>query len=78
MLNHINDLRATRNAGRIGAPVYTADKQIFHIDAGDVVSLLCLAEAAKGGQSKVASSWRVCNEIASTRSDLIRTLTEDW
>ncbi|KAF2031721.1 Clavaminate synthase-like protein [Setomelanomma holmii] len=78
VLNHIKDLTATHNASKIGAPAYTADKQVFHTDSGDIIALLCLEEAAQGGQSKVSSSWRVYNELAETRPDLIRTLAEPW
>jgi len=78
MLNHIKDLSQTSVAGNIGAPAYTTDKQVFHTDAGDIVSLFCLGTAAKGGESKLASSWRVYNELSQTRPDIIKTLSEDW
>ena len=78
VLNHIKDLSTTANKDRIGAPAYTAEKQVFHTDAGDIVSLLALSVAAEGGQSKLSSSWRVYNELADTRPDLIATLAEDW
>jgi len=78
MLNHIKDLSKTKVAGNIGAPAYTTDKQVFHTDAGDIVSLFCLQTAERGGESKLASSWRVYNELARTRPDLIKTLAEDW
>jgi hypothetical protein len=78
MLAHIKDLSQTADKGRIGAPAYTTDKQVFHTDTGDMVSLFALGTAAEGGQSKLASSWRVYNELAATRPDLIRTLAEDW
>jgi hypothetical protein len=78
MLNHIKDLSKTKEAGNIGAPAYTTDKQVFHTDAGDIVSLFCLQTAERGGESKLASSWRVYNELARTRPDLIKTSAEDW
>ena len=78
MLNHIKDLSQTAVAGNIGAPAYTTDKQVFHTDAGDIVSLFSLNVAAKGGESKLASSWRVYNELARTRPDIIKTLSGDW
>ncbi|KAH6665532.1 hypothetical protein B0J14DRAFT_606306 [Halenospora varia] len=78
MLNHIKDLSQTAVATSIGAPAYTTDKQVFHTDAGDIVSLFCLSPAAKGGESKLASSWRVYNELARTRPDIIRTLSDNW
>lgn len=83
-LAHIVDLSTTRGelenngAASIGSPAYTADKQVFHTDSGDVVSLFALGEAARGGASKLASTWRVYNELARTRPDLVRTLAEDW
>ncbi|KAL1959403.1 hypothetical protein VTO42DRAFT_2206 [Malbranchea cinnamomea] len=79
MLNHIKDLSTIKsNERRIGAPAYTRDKQVFHTDEGDIVSLFALSTAAEGGKSKLASSWRVYNELAKTRPDLVRTLAEDW
>ncbi|KAL1599006.1 hypothetical protein SLS60_008152 [Paraconiothyrium brasiliense] len=78
VLSHIYDLSAKVDANKIGSPAYTADKQVFHTDSGDVIALFCLEEAAEGGQSKLSSSWRVYNEPAATRPDLIRTLAEPW
>ena len=78
VLNHIFDLSAKVDANKIGAPAYTADKQVFHTDSGDVIALLCLEEAEHGGQSKLSSSWRVYNELAANRPDLICTLAEPW
>ncbi|EHL03125.1 hypothetical protein M7I_0817 [Glarea lozoyensis 74030] len=78
VLNHIKDLSLVVDKSLIGAPAYTADKQVFHTDSGDVVSLFALNTSASGGQSKLASTWRVYNELAATRPDLIRTLSETW
>lgn len=78
VLNHIKDISTTHVGNKIGSPAYTADKQVFHTDSGDIIALLCLSEAQEGGQSKVSSSWNVYNEIAATRPDLIQTLAEDW
>ncbi|KAF6751642.1 hypothetical protein DFP72DRAFT_1071009 [Ephemerocybe angulata] len=62
----------------IGAPAYTTDKQVFHTDAGDIISLFALETAAEGGTSRISSSWRVYNELVKTRPDLIKTLSEPW
>ena len=79
VLNHIKDLSGLESSkGRVGAPSYTRDKQVFHTDEGDIVSLFALSAAASGGESKLASSWRVYNELAEKRPDLIRTLAGDW
>lgn len=77
VLGHIKDLSSTQN-GSIGSPAYTTDKQVFHTDSGDIVSLFALETAAEGGASKLASTWRVYNEIARTRPDLIHTLSQNW
>ncbi|PWY93134.1 TfdA family oxidoreductase [Aspergillus sclerotioniger CBS 115572] len=78
VLSHIKDISGIAASGTIGAPSNTADKQVFHTDAGDIVSLLCLHPAASGGESKIASSWNVYNILARERPDLIHTLSQDW
>ncbi len=78
LLAHIKDLTANVDATNIGAPAYTAEKQVFHTDVGDVIALFALSEAAEGGQSYLSSSWKVYNELAATRPDLIQTLAEPW
>jgi hypothetical protein len=78
MLAHIKDLSSSADKGAIGSPAYTTDKQVFHTDSGDIVSLFALETSAAGGASKLASTWRVYNEIAATRPDLIHTLSASW
>ncbi|KAK8088808.1 TfdA family taurine catabolism dioxygenase TauD [Apiospora hydei] len=80
VLTHIKDLRGDKIAagGAIGSPAYTTDRQVFHTDSGDIVSLFALETAASGGASKLASTWRVYNEIARTRPDLIHVLCKNW
>ncbi|RMZ77173.1 hypothetical protein DV737_g4504, partial [Chaetothyriales sp. CBS 132003] len=78
VLSHIKDLSTVEDKSTIGAPAYTADKQVFHTDSSDIVSLFCLSPAAEGGESRLASAWRVYNELAATRPDLIETLSHDW
>ncbi|CAJ2509739.1 Uu.00g056390.m01.CDS01 [Anthostomella pinea] len=78
VLAHIKDLSSSADNGIIGSPAYTTDKQVFHTDSGDIVSLFALETSAAGGASKLASTWRVYNEIAATRPDLINTLSQSW
>ncbi|KAJ4268976.1 hypothetical protein NW762_003047 [Fusarium torreyae] len=78
VLTHVKDLSSTQEKGAIGSPAYTTDKQVFHTDTGDIVSLFCLSTALEGGASRIASTWRVYNEIAKTRPDLIHTLSQNW
>lgn len=79
VLTHIKDLSYLEQMeGKIGSPAYTTDKQVFHTDSGDIVSLFALETAVEGGASKLASTWRVYNELASKRPDLIHTLSQPW
>lgn len=78
VLAHIKDLTQQVDAHAIGAPAYTAEKQVFHTDAGDVIALFALASAEEGGESYLSSSWTVYNELAAARPDLVRTLAEPW
>ncbi|KAJ5485793.1 hypothetical protein N7530_000093 [Penicillium desertorum] len=48
VVSHIKDLTSNTEKNLIGAPSNTADKQVFHTDAGDIISLLCLNRAAEG------------------------------
>ncbi|OWY50321.1 Clavaminate synthase-like protein [Alternaria alternata] len=84
VIGHIKDVRSGVGEGenksqlKIGTPAYTSDKQVFHTDSGDIVSLFALSTAAEGGASRLASTWRVYNHLAATRPDLIHTLSQDW
>jgi len=79
VISHITDLRSAQSGKAvIGSPAYTNDAQAFHNDSGDVIALYMIEECAKGGESLLASSWRVYNELARERPDLIRTLAGDW
>jgi hypothetical protein len=45
----------------------------------DSLCLLTVSCAAVGGGSSLASCWKVYNELAETRPDLIHTLSQpDW
>ncbi|TFK21636.1 taurine catabolism dioxygenase TauD [Coprinopsis marcescibilis] len=79
VLAHITDLSHRFGDDRIGSPAYTTDKQVFHTDQGvDIVSLFALDTAKEGGVSRISSSWRVYNELAEKRPDLVKTLSDPW
>ena len=80
VLSHIKDLSVSHahDKGGVGSPAYTTEIQPFHTDVGDLVSLIALQTAAEGGTSRLSSGGRVYNELASTRPDIIRTLSEPW
>ena len=50
----------------------------FHCDAADVVGLLCLHQAKRGGLSRIASSVAVYNELLRRRPDLVSRLYEPF
>jgi hypothetical protein len=56
--------RSSRNKARSAGPLR------FHTDRVDVVTLLCVRRAARGGQSRIASSIAVHNAILERRPDL--------
>lgn len=56
----------------------TRAEQDFHTDGADVIGLLCLHAAARGGVSRVVSSVRVWRTIASSRPDLAAVLAEPF
>jgi hypothetical protein len=58
------DVRSSRNKARSAGPLR------FHTDRVDVVTLLCVRPAARGGLSKVASAVAVHNAILERRPDL--------
>ncbi|KAG1449737.1 hypothetical protein G6F56_008555 [Rhizopus delemar] len=78
VLAHIKDLVPKAGLDDIVAPAYTNDHQVYHTDAGDIISLYAIGVAEEGGKSRIASSWTVYNELAKTRPDLIHTLSTDW
>lgn len=56
----------------------TSAPQPYHNDAADLVSLLCLSNAQKGGTSHWSSSISVHNSIVRRRPDLAHVLAGPW
>lgn len=52
----------------------TRERQTFHTDSCDVVGLLCLREARRGGDSLLVSALTVFNEMRARRPDLLARL----
>jgi hypothetical protein len=79
MIAHITDFRTSVvDEKSLALAAYTDGEVIFHTDVGDIVSLFALDEPATGGESLLASGWRVYNELARTRPDLVKILADDW
>ena len=56
----------------------TASNIRHHCNAADVVALLCLNTAKRGGASRIVSSVSVFNELAKRRPDLVARLFEPF
>ena len=56
----------------------TRQKLFFHCDGMDLVSLLCLQPSMAGGESQIASSTAVYNEILATRPEYLPVLYEGF
>ncbi len=56
----------------------TAGDIAYHCDLADVVGLLCLRAARKGGASRIVSSVSVYNELLRRRPDLVPRLYEPF
>jgi hypothetical protein len=70
LLTHIRDERLP--AGGPKVRLYrTRERQDFHTDAADIIGLLCLHGALRGGESRVVSSGAIYNEMLATRHDLL-------
>jgi alpha-ketoglutarate-dependent taurine dioxygenase len=73
ILGHVRDTgaRSTDPNTRI---YQTAERQGFHTDSADVVGLLCLREARKGGDSLLVSAVSIYNRMRRERPDLLERL----
>src|SRR5688572_11392341 len=56
----------------------TAAEQDFHTDGADVIGLLSVQTARRGGASRIVSSVRVYREVCAARPDLAPLLLEPW
>lgn len=52
----------------------TSERQTFHVDSCDIVGLLCLRIAKRGGESKITSSMTIYNRMLAERPDLLALL----
>ena len=73
LLGHVRDEGVERT--HPGIRFYrTKERQDFHADGADLVGLLCLHRARRGGESRIVSSAAVYNEILERRPDLTEVL----
>jgi hypothetical protein len=75
LLGHVRDVGL--NSADPSVRIYqTRERQTFHTDSCDVVGLLCLQDARRGGESLLVSSVTVYNEMRRRRPDLACLLFE--
>jgi hypothetical protein len=73
VLGHVRDLGLSSSDPNVR--IYqTRERQTFHTDSCDVVGLLCLREAKKGGDSLLVSALTLFNEMRRARPDLLARL----
>lgn len=77
LLTHVRDTGAdpTSPSTRL---YKTRAEQDFHTDGADVIGLLCLHGAKRGGESRIVSSTTVVNTIGTRRPDLLPVLFRDF
>ena len=75
VLGHIYDL--SYDPRNPGVRTYqTTERQFYHADSCDIVGLLCLQPAKRGGLSSIVSSVTLYNELAHRSPDLAALLSE--
>ncbi len=73
VLGHVCDLDMRSDEPNVR--IYqTHERQTFHTDSSDIVGLLCLKKAKKGGESLLVSAVTIYNEMLKARPDLVRLL----
>ncbi len=75
LLGHVKDVGADLNNPTVR--IYqTTERQSFHTDSTDVVGLLCLKEAMKGGDSLLVSTLSLYNEMNRRNPELAQLMFE--
>ncbi|MGD9614595.1 MAG: TauD/TfdA family dioxygenase [Alphaproteobacteria bacterium] len=73
LLGHVRDLGLATSDPNVRT-YQTTERQHFHTDSCDIVGLLCLKTAKRGGLSSLTSSMAIYNEMARRRPDLVARL----
>jgi len=77
LLGHVKDLGL--DIRDPGVRYYQTNRKLeYHTDSVDIVGLLCLQTAKSGGESYLASSMTVFNELLARRPDLVPVLFEPF
>jgi hypothetical protein len=77
LLGHVKDLGLDISDPKVR--YYQTSRRLeYHTDSVDIVGLLCLKAARSGGESFIASSMTVYNEILARRPDLLPALFQPF
>jgi hypothetical protein len=77
LLGHVKDLGL--DITNPGVRYYQTNRRLeYHTDSVDIVGLLCLQTAKAGGESYIASSMTLYNEVLKRRPDLMAALFEPF
>jgi hypothetical protein len=77
LLGHVTDYGEESSSPHVRR-YRTAGDIAFHCDLADVVGLLCLSTARRGGASRIVSSVSVYNELLRQRPDLVDRLYQPF
>ena len=75
VLGHVRDLDYHTRDPNVRT-YQTTERQFYHSDSCDIVALMCLRPAKRGGLSSIVSSVTLYNEMARRRPDLAAVLSE--
>ena len=75
VLGHVYDLAYDTREPAVRT-YQTTERQFYHADSCDIVGLMCLQPAKRGGLSSIVSSVTLYNEIARRRPDFAALLSE--
>ena len=75
VLGHVRDLDYHTSDPNVRT-YQTTERQFYHSDSCDIVGLLCVQPAKRGGLSSIVSSVTLYNEMARRRPDLAAILSE--
>jgi hypothetical protein len=78
LLGHVYDLVGPNRDNPSHRAYHTSAELGYHSDSCDVVVLLCLNKAKKGGLSSIASSVAIYNTMLERRPDLVAELVKPW
>ena len=75
LLGHVTDMGVTLADPNVRT-YQTTERQHYHTDSTDIVGLLCLRQARRGGLSSIGSSVTVYNEMRRRHPDLVGEMFE--